>query len=433
MGQIQSLDEFLDLLRRRWRLIGLILVIGTALSLMIAVNLPRTYVATAVIQVESPMVAGANDATAGSRSAQTLQAIEQRLTTRDNMLAVIERHRLFADLPQPTPTQKVALLRNSVQFQSVASVEQPTYGGTASVSALVVSVTFGSADQAARVANDFAQNILDASTFGQTERARETLRFFVDAEQRVTQEITTLEDEIAAFMNANADALPSADATRRDEAISLETEMRALDQSLVALVGERKAIEKKELLRETDRRQIEVLTGRITLVTQQKDALSARRAELAAAIARTPEVDRTLAGYDRRQQQLQSQYDVITTRLAEAETNLRLEDLQHGEHFSLLERALTPEFPQTGGGKKIAALGGMISLFLALGLAFVLDMLNPVLRNSRQMERQLNLRPVISIPEIKATNPKRWLGLPRYAVLAGLVLLVFVVAAAGFA
>ncbi len=44
---------------------------------------------------------------------------------------------------------------------------------------------------------------------------------------------------------------------------------------------------------------------------------------------------------------------------------------------------------------------------LGLGLAFALDLLNPVIRTPAQMERELDLRPVISIPELKTGTPNK--------------------------
>lgn len=53
----------------------------------------------------------------------------------------------------------------------------------------------------------------------------------------------------------------------------------------------------------------------------------------------------------------------------------------------------------------------MASLLAALGLAFALDLLKPVVRTSAQMERQLGLRPIVAIPEIDLPNrPRRGPG-----------------------
>ncbi|EEW26711.1 GumC domain-containing protein [Rhodobacter ferrooxidans] len=436
MGQIQTLEEFVGLLiRRRW-LIGLVCGAGVLLSLVFGLSQGKTYQTGAVIQVESPAVADGS-ATVGGQSARLLQVIEQRLTTRESLTAMIERHGLFADAPGLTIDQKIAVLRKAVTFESVASVSQQAYGAPASVSALIITAQLADADQAARVANDFAQSILDQSSAGQTGRARETLAFYQAEEQRVGQEIVALEADLAAFKNRNAAALPGSRDTRRDELVALESDLRRLDQSLVAVSGERLAIEAKGQLRETDRRRLEDLLVQIGVLTAQKSALAAQRAALEAAMAQTPDIERELGSYDRRLQQLQSQYEVITARQAEAETGLRLEEAQHSEHFSLLERATVPETPVGGGGKKLAVLGSLASLLAAVGLAFLLDLLNPVLRTPGQMQRELDLRPVISIPEVKPVrhgpNPaervKPLQSLPRYAALAGAVVLLVLVAA----
>ena len=83
---------------------------------------------------------------------------------------------------------------------------------------------------------------------------------------------------------------------------------------------------------------------------------------------------------------------------------MRLEQAQQAERFTLLERALVPQYALGSGGKKLALLGSVASLFGALLLAFGLDLLHPVVRSSAQMERQLGLRPVIAIPELPAQS-----------------------------
>jgi len=91
-------------------------------------------------------------------------------------------------------------------------------------------------------------------------------------------------------------------------------------------------------------------------------------------------------------------------------------------------------------------VGAAGSLMLSLMLAFVLDLLNPVVRTAAQMERQLDLRPVVSIPEVAAAarsnqrartlmrlvdDPHRpILGLPRFAVFAGAATVCLLMAAA---
>ncbi len=409
MGPIQNLADFLSLLRRRRLLIAAIVLLGAVLSVLAGLSRPKVYMAWAVIQVESPVVAG-QDSAAGTQSARLLQVLEQQLTTRENMLAVAARHGLFADAPGLADGQKVTLLRDSINFESIASVGQP--GGHSGVSALLIGTRLPDPDQAARVANDLAQSVLDLAAERQSGRARENVEFFRVEEARVSQEILALEAEIAAWHSANP--MPRASDSASDR-IALETSLRGVTQEILAVEAERAALQAKDRLRETDRRRIDELTLREDVLQSQKAALEAQLAEMQERAARTPEAERALASYDRRMELLQAQLEMITARKTDAETAWRLEQENRSEHFSMLERAIVPELPVGGGGRKIALAGTIASLIAAIGLAFLLDLFNPVLRSAAQMERELGIRPVITLPELPMRRRRRgfWRGRRR--------------------
>lgn len=402
MGPIQSFDEFLSLLVRRWPLIALVCVVGAVLSVLVALSKPQVYESVAVIQVETPVI-GVGDA-ATPEIARLLQTIEQRLTTRDALLAVMDRHGLFTDVPGMSVEQKLFALRSAVTFQSIASASQQTFGQPTSVSALLITARLGTAEQAARVANDFAQGVLDMSVAQQASRARDSLTFFTAEATRLASQIATLESEVTAYKNANVGALTRGSTTDR---AALETDLRRVSQQVLAVQAERAALQAKERLRETDRRRIEDLSVQEGVLNQQLAGLEAQRDALLAQEAQSPEVERQLGAYDRQLQQLQSQYEAATARKAEAETSLRLEEENHSEHFTLLERAIVPEYPAGGGRKKIAMAGALASLIAGLGLAFALDLMHPVLRSAAQMQRELDIRPVISIPDLGLVAPHK--------------------------
>ena len=428
MGHIQTLDDLISFLLRRKSLIIAIAVLGVALSVFFVKSRPKTYEAAAVIQIQLPQVADA--ATPGAApelgSAQLLQGIEQRLTTREHLLAVIDRHGLFADAPGLTADQKVTALRASVTFQQVASVANQTFGQPAQVSALLIYARLDDPDLVARVANDFAQNVLDQGAQGQADRARVTFQFFTEEEARVSTEVAAMEAAIAAYKNAHADALPEMADARRDELTSIDTDLRELNQTLAVLTVERDTLQAKETRRATDERRLEDLVTSIALNEAQRATLDDRRAILNAAIAQTPEVERELRGLDRQLQQLQDQYTVVSRRLAEAETDQRLAENQQDQRFTMLERAIVPEYASNGGGRRLAAMGAIASLGLALVIAFLVDMLRPVIRTEAQMLRELDLRPVVSIPELPlrgAAKPSPPLALPKLALIAVFIVL----------
>lgn len=427
MGPIQSFEDMISLiLRRRWLIIA-VTVVGMMLAVVAAKSRADIYESTAVIQVEVPVVAEGSGG-----SVQFLQTIQQRLTSREALLAMADRHGLFADAPFLSADQRVTLLRGSIHFQPVASTTAPAFGNTSPISALMIVAKSDTADHAARIANDLAQGILDQTNADQLQSTRETTGFFRDEESRVWQQLETLESEIAAYKNANAAALPELSLSRNAEVAAIGTDLREVDQRLIGLEEQRKALDTGGQLRATAQRQLEDVLGQIAVATTQRSTLTAQRDAITAALAASPEVERVLSGYDRRMSQLQSEYDVVTARMAEAETAQRLAESQQSGRFSLLERALTPEFPMGSGGRMIAVAGTLASLAAGLVLALMLDLMFPVIRTAAQMERTLSLRPVVVLPVIAMGRSRRMsplarfiddptrpiLGLPRFAVIA---------------
>ncbi|MFT4150955.1 MAG: Wzz/FepE/Etk N-terminal domain-containing protein [Paracoccaceae bacterium] len=446
MGHIQTFDELIAFfLRRKWLILAIALI-GAALSVAVAKMRPDSYEAAAVIQIEAPAVGQVADpgAPTGRSTADLLQAVEQRLTSRENMMAVIERHRLFADLPGLTADQKIALLRQSVTFQSVASAGAAAFGAPAQVSAMIISARSGDAEQAARVANDFAQSLLDEGTASQTARARETLAFYQEDARRIEADMAALDSEVAAYRAAHADSLPAVRDARQEELTGIDTDLRAVERDLAGLNGEKAVAERQGTTRFTDQRRLDELNAQISVAEAQRDALASRREAIQQSLSSVAEVDRVLSGYDRRAQQLQAQYEVASRRLAEADASSRLTDRRQAERITLLERAVTPDVASSSGGKKIVMAGVLGSLIAGAVLAFLIEWLHPVVRTADQMERELGLRPVVSIPEIAVARPRRRggkvrllddpqkspPGLPGFAMMAAGATLFLVAAAA---
>ena len=130
----------------------------------------------------------------------------------------------------------------------------------------------------------------------------------------------------------------------------------------------------------------------------------------------------------RQQTRMRDRYGEISRQLAQVEAQQLLMDNDQAERFVLLEGAVAPEYAVLSNRKKSAVLGVGISGALALIVAFVMEMLNPVLRNGRQFTRATKTRPVISLPYRKtaadiAHNRRRNIYMIGLLVLGALVTL----------
>jgi uncharacterized protein involved in exopolysaccharide biosynthesis len=490
----QAIHEIIRMLLRRSVVIALVVVTGTAAAVGYALSKQHVYETSATILVEEQQIPDdLARSTVNTSAAERLQLIEQRLMSRNSLIALIETLGLFEDRPGLSLTDQTDLLRAATRINSVAMRGQG-YGG-AEISSFTITVRFGDPEKAAQIANELVNTVLEQNLRARAERARETLEFFQNEERRIGETITALEADIAAFKNEHEQALPESLEFRRAELARLEERDLEIEQRLLELENQRGTLEMaleggqaprspettprspeeaqlrrleselvqkrmvyaaghpelraladrvtalRELVsrvspgaaglggedglnerqREDIRRRIRALDDEIELLRTQEEEIAARRAALGRSIEETPEVEMALNAYERRHRELQEQYSVITRRRAEAETGEKLEINQQSERFEVIEQALVPQYPVEPNRKKIAILGSGVSVGLALGLAFLLELMNPALRNSAQLERQLGLRPVIAIPYVRSTVERRR---RRAAIAAAAVLLL---------
>ena len=411
MSSIKSLPDVMRMLRRRLWLIMLVALIGSVVSIMVALNQPKVYQATAVIQIETPQVErDSRGQIIGSDARHRLQLIEQRLMARDHLIKMIDNHGLFADAHDMPLSQKIYQLRISARIEQI-TVGMPGAGPATTPSGLSVTVSLGDPDKAAEVANDFVDAVISQNRQRRMESVRETLDFYSDEEARVDARIVALEEQIADFKRANADALPTSIGSMRDQLGTLQETLLEIDQQIIALETE------------SSRQREEVFARQVGQLNDQRALVSSRIAAIEAALAAAPRVERELGALNRDLTQLQEQLTAITRNRVEAEMASVLESRQQQERFEILETAIPPQYPVSTSRKKLALAGGLASLALGLALALVLEIMNPVLRTPSQLEDELGITPVVSIPVVRLRGERRARLFKRLGTLA-LALLV---------
>ena len=208
-------------------------------------------------------------------------------------------------------------------------------------------------------------------------------------------EVRALKNRIAALKRAlEAEGAPNAGAG--EEGPLASAEQAALESRLVLLDGQAKLLE------------------------DQKAALEKRREALAESLQRTPAIEIQLNALSRKLVEKQEMHAVITRKRTEAETGERLELNQQAERFEVVENAIAPQEPIAPDRKKIVVMGSGLVFVLAFGLAFLVDQARPRIRSPAQLERQLGLRPVVSLPMVWTRRERRW----RWTLRSGLVAMV---------
>lgn len=407
MGPIGSFRDVLTVLRRKAWLVALVLAVGLPLVVVFAQSRPRIYEATAVIQIEAPEV---TVTTAGQVQGLTadgqLDLITQSLMARDNMVALIEQFGLFAEID--SRIEQVALLREAIGIVKLVDPAQ-AWRPDVQPSGLSITVRLGDPAAAAVVANALVDQILTESRARSEGRAARTLEFLLAEEARVAAEIATIENQIAGFRATNVASLPEGLTAQRDRLSRLSETRLALEQQLIELEGAR------------DRLRAEEVAARQALINDQIALVSQDIAAIEAAIAAAPGVERELSAMTRTLGQLEAELTVLTTQRTEAAMAQLLSTQDQSERFEVLERAIPPELPVSASRRKIALAGGVAVVMAAVGLALLLELLQPALRTAAQVERQLGVQPVIVVPRLRSRRSRlrgRLIGLGMLAALA---------------
>ncbi len=406
MGTIYSLADFVDMLRRRAWMISMITMLGCLASVLWALSTPHLYSASEVIQIEQPKIDDdlAPSTVAGS-SARRLQLIEQQLMARNSLQEIIEKYDLYADAADLAMWEKVDVLRRSVFINGVAAVREG-FADDGTIAVLTISAEMETPELAQAVAHEFADRTRSLSRDRRKEQARETLEFFQRQEDNLIRDIAALEEELTAFRGENDLSIAGSLEFRREEIGSLNASLLTIDREIIDVELALSRIDRSNRAPTVQRQQADLETELTSLQTQRR-LLDERRNTLADSLKTTPEVERALANYDRRLDQLQGQLDVISTRRNEAEVGFTLESAARGERLITLEEAQIPDYPVTASRKRLAAMGGVASVGIALILAFLLDLRRPIIRTARQMERETGLMPVASVPQAPGTNARR--------------------------
>lgn len=477
MGPIQSLADLVSMLRRRIVPFALVLSLGLLAALAYALSQPPVYEATSLIQLRNSGLAGDDSQSAARR----LQVIEQRLMRRENVLALIEKHGLFADQPAMSDDDRLFAFRemNSIRMIDATGAGQ---GTGAQVSALLITSRAGNARQAAQVANDLAASLMAQDAEERTRTTGELASFLDSEARRLNDELAQIDRQIGDVKNANEEALPELAESLRTELTQLRELQLELDRQVLALERDHLEAEMRpeaegtaqadlsvaarlsrlnaELARsrrvlppdhpEVQRieaeiqalrdnpeaagemlgnRETELIESQRAVIEEQKQVVSARQQEITSALERMPQVEQELAGLARRQAQLVQQLSEVSVQLAQAQAQQTRQETGAATGMIVLEDAQPPEYALASSRKRVLAMGGVLSLGAAFLLVFLMELRNPVMRNALAVERQLGVVPVAAVPLLPSSG-MRARQARRFALALGIVLAAL--AAGGF-
>jgi polysaccharide chain length determinant protein (PEP-CTERM system associated) len=166
---------------------------------------------------------------------------------------------------------------------------------------------------------------------------------------------------------------------------------------------------------------------------QEIERLRAQVSEAEARITATPRVAEQLSALEREYQHLFESYQEFSQKRLEANVAADMERRQKGEQVRVLESAFAPPRPSSPNRPLIAGVGLFIGLLAGAGLALLFETNDSSFHGLRQVQAQLRLPVLASVPVILlesdrvARRRRRLVNATAAAALVGTVLAVAVV------
>ena len=163
------------------------------------------------------------------------------------------------------------------------------------------------------------------------------------------------------------------------------------------------------------------LSGEIKNVTQEITELKQQLGVYQQRVEKTPKREQELMALKRDYENTQESYNSLLNRKLEAEIAVNMEKKQQGEQFRIIDRAALPRIPVSPDMRKLFLISMAAGLGLGGGLIFLLDFLNPSLKQPKDYQIDLGLPVLATIPKLLSPKDKILRRLNRAMTAVSLV------------
>ena len=235
----KELSDYLSAFRRYWHHCLLIVVAVMIICALLAFLLPPVYRSTATILIEEQEIpSDLVRSTITSFAAQRLQTISQRVMTRSNLIAIIDKFNLYAeDRKTHTIDEIVERMRQEISFQAVsADVIDPRSGHpTQAMIAFTLSYDGSDPGQAQKIDNEVTSLYLEENLRMRTRQTAEASGFLTGEVAQIGAYATELEQKLSSFKEAHLNELPEHKQLTMQMIERTEGELKDIDFQLRAL------------------------------------------------------------------------------------------------------------------------------------------------------------------------------------------------------
>ena len=400
-SHLLRIGYYFDLVRRRWPCFVIPFMAIALAGATIVYLWPPTYLSQGKILVQSQQIASELVRPTVTNAAQErVQVIEQRTTTRDNLLAIMDKFQLFPEERKwMSATQVVDLMKKSTKIAlvlqplSFAKLYSPNPNPT-----IVFTVGFEHSDPqiATQVANELVSGILSEDLRDRTSRASDTTKFLAREVQKLQAESAAIDAKI-----------------EQAKVVQARPPANSPDQPAVQLAQLKSELAQKSALYSDRHPAMQALKRQVAAMEQA--------AALHVSQAGAEGVPMGLDVLEAQQAAVEKSLEAASAKLAAARQGEALEREQQSEKLEVIERPTFPQEPIRPDRRKIAVLSFLLALIAGGSLAFLIEVTDVSIRRSSEVLGLIDSVLVVSIPYITTNAELRGRKVRSWLIVFGLI------------
>ena len=453
---------------RKW-LIIIPPLIGAIAAVAAIFLLPTTYRSSAVILVQSPQLSGE---VVGSDMADSVDRriarIREQITSRPDLLALMDKHGLYAGDRARKPLSKVVeTMRKAIELTPTVATTASNGSTKDATISFELSFDYSSPAEAQAVAQDLTERLLELDASQNSTQATSAVQFLTDQANSLQKQISEVEGQMTSNSASNGRALAGNTTIMGGNAGGLEVQIAQLQRDNSLMIGQRQAMQstdsrdplvaaaeaqltaaraiysdnhpdvvaarqrlaeakahaqagdtKQSTLQQLDQ-QIAFNNSQIAALRASKAAESGQIAASLNAQARGPMAQQQLAQLQQRLTGLNTQFQSVSGRLIAAKAGVQANAEQLGEKLTVVEPPIVPDSPHWPNRLMLGAAGPGGGLALGIVLAFLVEMLIRTIRTPDALFSFDRKTPLAVIPVMDALLPqeRQVRGWRRFAVI----------------
>lgn len=187
----------------------------------------------------------------------------------------------------------------------------------------------------------------------------------------------------------------------------VEEEKAATEEEKAAMTeqGAPPEWQKNPVFRRLDAGRSQIQTD-IWKIESDINAIESQMAVYQKRVEETPKRELELQSLKRDYANIRDVYNSLLDRKLEAELSVNMEKKQKGEQFRILDHARLPEKPITPNVKKYFMMSVALGFGVAAGIIFLLEFFDASIRRDEQIEDELGLTILATIPELSVKDDR---------------------------